>query len=402
MTHTKPTHSGPAELRAETWLAFAVLVALVVVAIVDPALAVYGSLVALAGAAILFTWHRWRRVCFVLVIGVVTGAFAEAALVAVRRLPVLAGAAPALRELARELYMLDRHMIQFEPDAATYDSNLGYTLRPGSFRFNNTEFDTGYEVNHFGVRDDERSLVAPEIVVVGDSFAMGWGVDQDEAFPQVLERLTGRRVVNTAISSYGTARELLSLQRFDRSAATHLVIQFCNNDFFENRRFARQGDRVVPQSAASYAAAVAAYQRGRRYLPGRYLATLLGHRLDRLRQLLPLARSAPSNPDPDDPLARQQQIDLFLKAMNASPVDLSALEIVVFELNSYNRGRDWFAPMLRTALAERSLPDHLHNMRVLDLAAELGPEHWYTLDDHLRPSGHRLIAERLAEVVEGL
>jgi len=40
------------------------------------------------------------------------------------------------------------------------------------------EFTNEVRVNHLGVRDDEASLVAPDVIVIGDSHAMGWGVDQ--------------------------------------------------------------------------------------------------------------------------------------------------------------------------------------------------------------------------------
>jgi hypothetical protein len=64
-----------------------------------------------------------------------------------------------------------------------------------------------FVVNTIGVRDNQRSLTQPEIVVAGDSYAMGWGVQQDESFPELIERRTGRRVLNAAVSSYGTVRE---------------------------------------------------------------------------------------------------------------------------------------------------------------------------------------------------
>ena len=59
----------------------------------------------------------------------------------------------------------------------------------------------------------------------------------------------------------------------------------------------------------------------------------------------------------------------------------------------------FFAPLLREALAKRELPAGVRSLTVLDLAAELGPEHWFVLDDHLRPSGHRLVGERLWEAM---
>lgn len=100
----------------------------------------------------------------------------------------------------------DRRIIQFSPDCARFDKNLGYTLKPGQCIFSGSEFSNTYWVNSAGLRDDESSLDHPEIIVTGDSFAMGWGVEKEETYAQLLERKTRLRVLNAAISSYGTAR----------------------------------------------------------------------------------------------------------------------------------------------------------------------------------------------------
>ena len=73
---------------------------------------------------------------------------------------------------------------------------------------------------------------------------MGWGVEQDEAFPSVLEELLSRKVLNAAISSYATAREFGMLERIDLSRARYLIIQYASNDFEENLLYAAQGNRI--------------------------------------------------------------------------------------------------------------------------------------------------------------
>jgi len=326
-----------------------------------------------------------------------TVALLELLLVTVRRLPAVAAVGP-LTGIGRELYLLDRPYLQMLPEAMRWDPALGYTLRPGTFRFAATEFDTLYRVNSAGLRDDEASLEAPEVIVLGDSFAMGWGVDQEEAFPQVLERLLGRRVLNAAVSSYGTARELRLLGTLDASRAGWLVIQFCNNDYFENRRFVEQGPGFAVQTEASYRAMVADHRRSSRYWPGRYAATLLARRAAALGRLLGLG-SPPSVPDPSDPAAQRAQVATLLEVLRRSPVDLSRFRIALFELNGHNRHRKLFTPLLRAALEDRSQPEWLRQMLVLDLASRLDSRHFYVLDDHLRPSGHRVLAEELAAVI---
>ena len=339
---------------------------------------------------------------FLVVVVVVAAVGLEAVLVALRHLPALA-AVPPLTELARELYMVDRTMINVRPgDAVAFDPVLSYTLKPGRFSFANTEYDTTCEVNRLGVRDDQASLERPRVVVVGDSFAMGWGVDQGETFADVLEQRSGWRVLNTGVSSYGTARELMMLERVDLSATTHLVIQFCNNDFAENEQFVANDGELVVHSAESFAAMADRYP-DPRYVAGRYGWHFLSEAARAVGAFVPGARAEGPSPvalDPSDPAVQQLQVAHFLGVLDHSPVDLAGLEVIVFELNGYNRHRQHFAPLLREALDGRELPAGMRSLTVLDLAAELGPEHWFVLDDHLRPSGHRLVGARLWQVIE--
>ncbi|HUG80890.1 MAG TPA: hypothetical protein VML01_04455, partial [Bryobacterales bacterium] len=89
-------------------------------------------------------------------------------LAAIRNTPALAYSA-ALQPLARFLYSLDWTTIHLLPECAEFDARLTYRLRPGACTFSELEFSTHYEINSLGVRDDEQSLDAPEIVVLGDS-----------------------------------------------------------------------------------------------------------------------------------------------------------------------------------------------------------------------------------------
>ena len=74
------------------------------------------------------------------------------------------------------------------------------------------------------MRDDEESLKAPEVIVLGDSVAMGWGIEQNETMAQQIEAMAGLKVLNAGISSYGTVREMKLLNRLDLSRVKYLVI----------------------------------------------------------------------------------------------------------------------------------------------------------------------------------
>src|SRR5262247_1177276 len=66
---------------------------------------------------------------------------------------------------------------RFLAECGRYDPRLTYMLRFGGCHFTNVEFDTDIKVNSFGLRDDEDSLKDPEVIVLGDSQAMGFGVE---------------------------------------------------------------------------------------------------------------------------------------------------------------------------------------------------------------------------------
>ena len=321
----------------------------------------------------------------------ITAALAEATLAGIRNVPFL-HRRPLLLPLARELYFVDRATVQVLGDCARWDPSLGYTLKPGACTFANTEYRTTLRVNSVGIRDSEEALAAPEIVVLGDSFAMGWGVEGEQTFAAVLARASGARVLNAAVPSYGSVRELRMLSRVDRSRVRTLVWQFCNNDYIENDAYAKNGNRLPTLSREEWEGWVLKHERERRYVPGRYLLRAVG---SRLAGLLPPAASDPTSPDPKDPAVRKNQITYFLNALETSPVDLSPFRIVLFELNGRNLHADWFLPMLAEEIRSGSRSPVAARLVLVDVAGRLTDRDFYLLDDHLTPAGHRRVAEIL-------
>src|SRR2546428_13296855 len=73
-------------------------------------------------------------------------------------------------------------------------------------RFSNREFATWLSVNAMGFRQTTQMDGPPRIAVLGDSHAMGWGVEDHETFASLIEQSLGEKVANLSVSSYGTAR----------------------------------------------------------------------------------------------------------------------------------------------------------------------------------------------------
>jgi len=297
---------------------------------------------------------------------------------------------PALLEFFRWEYFYRRDIVQLDTGRARYDAELLYTLRPGRFTFANIEYSTHYDVNSLGVRDDEASLVQPGVVVAGDSYALGWGVQQDEAFPQVIERKTGRRVLNAAVASYGTVREMRLLDRVDMSRATTLVIQYCSNDFAENEQFEQRGNRHVPSSEQEWLDAVAAQQRAARYRPLRMLydsAVWIKRGIEGRQR----GGFEPYTPPADRAAA------LFLNALIHAPhQDLTRLRIVVTDPDADDR----FVRALDREHGDQRYPPYIRAMRIVDVSAVMTPAVHYVLDDHLTARGHELVADALIAAMQ--
>lgn len=79
-----------------------------------------------------------------------------------------------------------------------------------------------YRTNAYGLRDRDRPAKQPgagRVLVVGDSYAWGYAVAEDEAFPQAAERALGTRghanidVINSGIPDYNSRQERQLLER---------------------------------------------------------------------------------------------------------------------------------------------------------------------------------------------
>jgi lysophospholipase L1-like esterase len=102
------------------------------------------------------------------------------------------------------------------------DGRLGFSLRPGvRVRHVDRDFSVTVAVNGFGMRGPERGASKPagtaRILLLGDSFAFGWGVDQEEAFGARLERLLTERVgpvevLSAAVPGWSTDQHFVYLR----------------------------------------------------------------------------------------------------------------------------------------------------------------------------------------------
>jgi len=125
-------------------------------------------------------------------------------------------------EISLQIYWYLKTKISQEPLSFNefrfyqYDSVLGWKNKPRERGWLTTkEGKFWVEINSFGLRDKEISLSKRKkrILVLGDSFTWGYGVNQGETFSDELEKLFENKVevINAGVTGYGTDQEFLYL-----------------------------------------------------------------------------------------------------------------------------------------------------------------------------------------------
>ena len=123
-------------------------------------------------------------------------------------------------------------------DCVKFDRDLIYVPKAGVCEFSNPEFKTFMHFDserRLNTIDDKINKDEKIIAVIGDSIAMGWGVQDNETFSYLLQELTGKKVINQGVSSYGTVREIKRLKKskyYDQVET--IIIQYHVNDKGEN------------------------------------------------------------------------------------------------------------------------------------------------------------------------
>lgn len=300
-------------------------------------------------------------------------------------------------------YYYDRFeedILQFDARYAVYDKDLFYTLkRDTSFTFRNIEFNDRYRTNRLGLRDDDTALRAPQVVCLGDSYTMGWGVGQGETFAARLGSLTGLTVANTGVASYGTAREIINLGRIESTRLRWLIIQYCSNDLGENKTCIRSNYKLPISSAASYERLVRMQSVSRVYFPGKYFLVIANffwkQEVNRIHPWFRLEWERK-----DGIAGQEEQARVFLDVLYHSGIDFKKVGVVVTFMDDYESMQGPFLKAVKRLSGEEPYRGRFGDaVRTLDIAPLLGPEDLYILDAHFRASGHVKIAKAMADII---
>jgi lysophospholipase L1-like esterase len=295
-------------------------------------------------------------------------------------------------------------------DCGKFDPGLFYTLRPGQCTFASDAFKSLFNVkinvNSLGVRDEESALAAPEIVALGDSVTMGWGVAQDEPYPRLLSELAHMKVLNAAVSSYGTAREMKMLERIDTSHMKYLMIQWCSNDQEENLSFLEHGDTLIVSPEVEFYTAYMVNKERSHYYFGKIMRMLLpqvwentkilAQRLWRKKpaQPAPAPTSVAAQPDPQQALMDDYADAMLRTIVGSKPKIGTAQLILIFP------GKEVTAAVRENIKRHPEYPGYIQKAILYDYGSRTGKEDCFVWDEHFNPKGHTILARDLASLIK--
>lgn len=109
-----------------------------------------------------------------------------------------------------------------------YHSELGWLPTPGPHNAGSWSS----TVDRFHYRQHQTDSQSPgEVLVVGDSYAFGDEVDDEEAWPAVLESLGSRKVLNAGVGAYGLDQSVLRAEALlPEVSPSVLILAFISDD----------------------------------------------------------------------------------------------------------------------------------------------------------------------------
>ncbi|OJV12718.1 MAG: hypothetical protein BGO21_02945 [Dyadobacter sp. 50-39] len=286
-----------------------------------------------------------------------------------------------------------KNTTNFNSTLSQYDSLLTYRFRPNiTGRFKNPEFDIEIKTNSLGVRDDEASLLNPSIIILGDSHGMGWGVEQSERFSEIIERKLNTRVLNTAITSYGSHRETSLLDEVEMDSCKLLIIQYCDNDLEENKANLLKAQNP---SIDKHGFDVAERQNkvSSTYFPFKGIFATLRWLIGEAFKKTPPPAIAQAAAKPVAPSVRKlEHAEAFFPYLSRIRTRYKGL-IVVFDLGVYN------FPIVGEFQAYQSIKP-MPEIYFVNVHPLLDRRYYFTIDDHINVRGHAKIGVALSELIQ--
>jgi hypothetical protein len=290
--------------------------------------------------------------------------------------------------------------------------------------------ETNYESNSIGARDPERTLPAngaERVVMLGDSFMEGLGVEYGERTSDLLEQMTGIEHLNLGLSDSGTFQECLVYEKFGlRYEHTKVVLYVLPENDFNDNDPGKEHENVYRPFLRKTATGFEVYYTvdfDDRYTGDVSVATVIKNTIDNAIYTANVGRWATralkniaADKEPVNTTSRYnaysaEDIEIMRYALGqlADLVGERPLYLVIvpttidLEFAAENGGKSRLVEDMSAFAASRE------NVRVIDLAPEFlldskstGREFLdYTLgcDGHWSPTGHHVVASTLIKEI---
>jgi lysophospholipase L1-like esterase len=324
----------------------------------------------------------------------------------VANLSLLVGA--TLVALVIGLLILDLLVRLYHPITTIhrYAPSTDYLMEPNrTVKSDTDEFKTVIETNSYGLRDDDPDLSRKNrILILGDSFAFGYGVQQIETFPHLLEQelgnVIGRAVVviNAGHNGYDTRQEYGYFREAGlKFRPTTVVVAFTLNDLLSN-----SGD---------YFFSPVPPLRQLRHFPLRFVRNLAEYLKRPAKMLGKLGFNAGANVTDHFDCLRDNdkcrngwvQTHSYLRRINElaqqKGIPMLLVNIPVRDQLKYNPNRPQY--QMRKASIELGHIGEALGVPVIDLATcpEISEHSYYPKDGHWNAQGHRAGAQCIAEML---
>ena len=296
-----------------------------------------------------------------------------------------------------------RNILQYNKKISVYDTSVFYKMIPDNKSvFANVEFSDSISTNSVGFRDDDESLQNKKIICLGDSYTLGWGVHAQETYPQLLKNILHTDVLNTGMSSYGTAREVASVRNMEMKDVENIIIQYSYNDEDENDDYVKHNDHLKISPRTVYDSTCNTLAWSNLYFPGKYFFTIgklfLKSEVDNLKNRF-INRNKKSEIETDAAHYKKMAKD-FVEVIKNAGWNFDKLHVYVFDICEYDAMNDKFINALNNELLVTDNKDFFkNNVHPLYISSLLKKEDYYLLDGHVRASGQKKIAEMLSEIL---
>ena len=292
-----------------------------------------------------------------------------------------------LTNVPQLLYLYSVRNIYF--DCMEFSSeDYVYKFKPGECKSRNLEYDTTLTHDSDGFRNLRRSS-SYDIVAIGDSHTQGWGVRDDQTFAYLLESRFGFATKNLGIGSYATMRELQVLDKYGKDAK-YVLVQYCDNDFGENLASLRLSkEEFRSQVETEWKERINSYNKGKAMgyrKPIQDLSVMI--RTHSYTSKSEWRRGAERRP-------MEQEASAFAQIVGRYRPLLEGKRLLVFESADSGLNSPRF---VETVTSELSKLNWLE-VKMIDTAKILTHDHYYSLDGHPNPSGHRTLAAALAREI---